>query len=191
MHLLHLQGFVENFNSLLARSLVQNRPVAFEDVEAASMEVPYRSAFIREVCDTLGMSSSSTGSEPVQEELMILRERYHTTMTETKDWLVQHMEWLSQCTTRPNMTAHTLENILSESVDLVEQDMPNHMTYLNHISRPAMAKSVSKLLVVELQAALYTSGVLWEDTNYRRKNELISKVQEKFQQEEDLMEHIK
>lgn len=86
------------------------------------------------------------------------------------------------------MTAHTLENILSESADLVEQDMSNYMTYLNHISQPAIAKSVSMLLVVE---CFFTSGVLWEDINYLRKNELISKVQEKFQQEEDLMEHIK
>src|SRR5690606_18542627 len=140
--------FVENFNSLLARCLVDNRPVAFADVEAASMEAPFRSAFLREVCDTLGMSSSRTGSEPVQEELMILRERYRTTITETKDWLVQRIDWLTQRATRHGMEAHTLQNILSHSADLVEQDMSSYMAYLHNISQPAIAKSVRKLLVV-------------------------------------------
>src|SRR3546814_131414 len=53
-------NFIEHFNSLLARFLAGNRPVESTDIQAASVEVPFRSAFIREVCDTLGMSSSWT-----------------------------------------------------------------------------------------------------------------------------------
>lgn len=105
----------------------------------------------------------------------------------------EHLRWLAQCAASDDVAPHTRKKILDHAVDKVPNDLANYTTYLNGLrpDEPPLVAASRKLVIVELQAVLLTTGeYTWGDIKDAKKDDLIQMIYDTFQQQEDLRDHI-
>jgi len=123
-------NFIENFNSLLSRSISTNRHVTFESIQRASMHVSFFGAALREIRDALGMAARTSRSEPEREELLHMQQRYCATRSAVSNWIIRYARRLATVRTSPTVEYYPEPWLHANVLDWTEQMVSNYEKYI-------------------------------------------------------------